>query len=413
MKVLKFTTAGSVDDGKSTLIGRLLFDTKSLTVDQIEAIERASKRKGNGELDLSLATDGLIAEREQGITIDVAHIYFSTLKRKFIIADTPGHVEYTRNMITGASSSQAALILIDARNGLLEQTKRHLYITNLLRIKEVVVCINKMDLVNFDENIFYSISSEVQKYSQGLQHNDYHLDFFPISAKLGDNVVTKSTNMPWYTGGPLLPFLEEMQIEEDSTLPARFAVQQVIRVDNEQYHDYRAFAGKMKSGTLKTGDTVISLPSGRTSVIKQIERFDETLHEASAGQSVSIILTDEIDVSRGSLLVKTEQQPAPLREINATICWMTTEKMNVASKYILQHGISRTPAKFDNIMSVLDPETLISKDSAYLDLNAIAEVKIRTANPVFADTFEKNPSNGSFIMIDGQTNNTVAVGFIR
>jgi len=413
MKVLKFTTAGSVDDGKSTLIGRFLYDTKSLTVDQIEAIDKASKRKGNHELDLSLATDGLIAECEQGITIDVAHIYFSTLKRKFIIADTPGHVEYTRNMITGASSSQAALILIDARNGMLEQTKRHLYITNLLRIKEVIICINKMDLVGFDEKIFYSISAEVKKYAEGLFHSDFNFHFFPISAKLGDNVVSRSANMSWYTGEPLLSFLENLEIEEDEALPARFAVQYVIRTDNDTMHDYRAFAGKVKSGVFKVGDEVMAFPSARTSKIKSIDRFDESLQSTSAGESVAISLSDEIDISRGCLLVKKDEIPQSLRDINATICWMSTEKMNPASRYTLQHGITRTLAKIDTVKSILDPGTLMCSDRSEMALNDIADVTIRTAGQVYADTFEKNHANGSFIIIDSQTNNTVAVGFVR
>jgi sulfate adenylyltransferase subunit 1 len=413
MNVLKFTTAGSVDDGKSTLIGRFLYDTKSLTTDQIEAIEKASRRKGNHELDLSLATDGLIAEREQGITIDVAHIYFSTLKRKFIIADTPGHVEYTRNMITGASSSQAALILIDARNGMLEQTKRHLYITNLLRIKEVIVCINKMDLVGFDEKIYYSISADLKKYAEGLFHNDFSLHFFPISAKLGDNVVSTSSNMPWYHGEPLLSFLENLKIEEDDSLPARFAVQYVVRTDNDKMRDYRAFAGKMKSGVFKVGDEVMAFPSARTSTIKSIDRFEESLQSVGAGESVAISLTDEIDISRGCLLVKKDEIPQSLREMNATICWMSTDKMNPAARYTLQHGITRTPAKIDFVKSILDPGTLQNTDRIEVVLNDIADVSIRTANQVYADNYEKNHSNGSFIIIDNQTNNTVAVGFVR
>ena len=413
MKVLKFTTAGSVDDGKSTLIGRFLYDTKSLTTDQIEAIHKASLRKGNNELDLSLATDGLIAEREQGITIDVAHIYFSTLKRKFIIADTPGHVEYTRNMITGASNSQAALILIDARNGVVEQTKRHLYITNLLRIKEVIVCINKMDLVNFDEKVYYAISADVQKYSQGLYHNDFKLHFIPISAKLGDNVVEKSKNMNWYSDVPLLSYLENVKIEPEESLPARFSVQYVIRTDNDQKRDYRAYAGKVKSGTLKTGDTIVALPVGRTSKIKAIERFDETLKEAHAGESVSILLEDDIDISRGNLIVKADQQPSSAKELDATICWMTSDKFNPSSKFILQQGVSQTPAKLDAVNRILDPATLNYSDTTEIYLNAIADVKVRCASTVFTDKYEDNPACGNFILIDSQSNNTVAVGFVR
>ncbi len=413
MNVLKFTTAGSVDDGKSTLIGRFLYDTKSLTTDQIEAIERASKRKGLSEIDLSLATDGLIAEREQGITIDVAHIYFSTPKRKFIIADTPGHVEYTRNMITGASSSKAALILIDARNGMLEQTKRHLYITNLLRIKEVIICINKMDLVDYNQQVYNKIVDDVKNYANGLYHSDFNLHFFPISARLGDNVVTSSKNMPWFTDKPLLPFMEELNIEENQALPARFAVQYVIRVDNEKIRDYRAFAGKVKSGVFQIGDEVLVLPTNRTSKIIGIERFTEKLNKAVAGESVAILLADDIDVSRGSIITKINDTPQALKSFRATICWLSTEPANLATRYILQHGIARTPSKIDSVLSILDPNTLSEIKEKQIVLNEIAEVNIRTANAIYADNYENNPANGAFILIDPQTNNTVAVGFVR
>jgi len=413
MKVLKFATAGSVDDGKSTLIGRLLYDTRSLTRDQIEAIEKASLKKGLNEPDLALATDGLVAEREQGITIDVAHIYFSTPRRKFIIADTPGHVEYTRNMITGASSSDAVLILIDARNGMVEQTKRHLYVSNLMRIREVVVCVNKMDLVAFEEQVFYTISSEIQQYAEGLYHNDFNFHFIPVSAKYGDNIVTVSARMPWYKGQPLLSLLENLEVEKHNELPARYVVQHVIRTDNEKFPDYRALAGKMKSGRLQVGDKVMVLPSGRMTAIKSIERYTERLSSVSAGESVSLVLLDDVDASRGSLIVKIDEVPLPLKNFNATLCWLSTFPGNLSGHYLLQHGVSCTPVKITQIHSVLNPATLQKEERNVLGLNDIAEVSLRTGGYVYADVFEHNPANGSFILIDTQTNHTVAVGFVR
>jgi len=414
MNVLKFTTAGSVDDGKSTLIGRLLLDTNSLTTDQLDAINKASAKKGSAEPDLSLATDGLIAEREQGITIDVAHIYFTTLKRKFIIADTPGHVEYTRNMITGASNSQAALILIDARNGIIEQTKRHLYITSLLRIKEVVVCINKMDLVNYNENVYYQIAADVKKYADGLTFHEFNFRYIPISAKLGDHVVKPSTNMPWYQQEPLLTYLENLNVSSEDNHPARFAVQYVIRTDHSEKRDYRAYAGILYSGTLKAGDRVTALPNGRSSVIKAIERYTEQPDVACAGESISILLEDDIDISRGNFIVPSDLQPEARKEFQAMICWLNNSPLQPGSKYILQHGIYKTPVKIDQISRILDPETLEYSDQNHLvGLNAIADVHVRSANPVYADSFASNKSNGAFILIDPQTNNTVGVGFVN
>jgi len=414
MKVLKFTTAGSVDDGKSTLIGRLLYDTNSLSTDRIEAIKQASIKKGLDEMDLSFATDGLTAEREQGITIDVAHIYFHTSKRKFIIADTPGHVEYTRNMITGASNSQSTIILIDARNGIIEKTRRHLFITHLLKIKNVAVCINKMDLVAYSQDRFNQLADEVSIYADQLISDGMQLTFFPISAKEGDNVVNKSSKMDWYKGETLLDFLENVNIKDQENLPARFNVQYVIRPDQNEYTDYRGYAGKVVSGSYKIGDIIIALPSGRKSVITAIHRFKEKLTQANAGESVTLLLEHDIDISRGNLIVAENNTIQGKKDFNATICWMASTPLGSNQKFHLQYGAAKTIAKIQSIQSVINPQTLEhSSASAEISLNTLAEVQIKTANDVFLDTFHENPRNGAFILIDNINNNTVGVGFIN
>lgn len=414
MDILRIATAGSVDDGKSTLIGRLLYDTKSITKDKLEAVEASSRRKGLDFTDLSLLTDGLIAEREQGITIDVAHIYFSTENRKYIIADTPGHIEYTRNMITGASNAEASIVLIDARNGVIEQTRRHLFISSLLRIETVFVCINKMDLVDFDEAVFNEIKEEVQTLADKIGYEGA-LDFIPIVAKDGDNVVEGSERMDWYDGRPLLTYLEELPIHKnDALLPARFPVQFVIRPHSEKFHDFRGYAGKLTSGTLRKGDKVTVLPSLKSSTIKSIHQADEELNIAKAGESIVIELIDDVDISRGNMIVHVDAPHTQINSFTATITWMNEQPMSSGKSFILQHGVNTTKAKVTSLQSVLDIHTMEEttvKNS--LQLNDIGRATIKTAKPVFADLYKENPRNGSFILIDEFTNNTVAVGFIE
>ncbi|HMJ68127.1 MAG TPA: GTP-binding protein [Cyclobacteriaceae bacterium] len=411
MEVLRISTAGSVDDGKSTLIGRLLYETNSITVDKLEAIERASQRKGIGFVDLSLLTDGLIAEREQGITIDVAHIYFHTSHRKFIITDAPGHVEYTRNMITGASKADVSLILIDARKGVLEQTHRHYFISNLLRISRVIVCVNKMDLVGFDEAPFREIEKSFLDFAKQIQFPGQEITVMPVSSLLGDNITRKSESMGWFDGEPLLKQLETIQVNADlDKKPARFPVQYVVRPRNESHRDFRGYAGRLLSGTLSVGDEVVIQPSGRKSKVSRISMFDEELREASAKESVVVELEDNVDVSRGDWLVP-ESQPAVLRtEIEANICWLNAEPFNSGKVYLLQHGASLTKAKVTQINYVQIPSTLEKTTPAQLKMNDIASVKIKTAKPLLIDSFSENKANGAFILIDEHSNNTVAVG---
>ncbi|RYZ19302.1 MAG: sulfate adenylyltransferase, partial [Chitinophagaceae bacterium] len=357
MDILRIATAGSVDDGKSTLIGRLLYDTGSIPADKLEGLEASSKRKGLDFTDLSLLTDGLIAEREQGITIDVAHIYFATNRRKYIIADTPGHIEYTRNMITGASNAQASIVLVDARNGVIEQTRRHLYISALLRLEQVFVCVNKMDLVQFGEEAFRRIEAEVR----GLVHTIGYtgeLRFLPIVAKDGDNIVTPSERMPWYEGAPLLHYLEEVPVlVAHSSLPARFPVQLVIRPHSDAYHDYRGYAGRLASGELRTGDAVQVLPSGRRSRIRRISKAEQPLEVARAGDSVTLELEDDVDSSRGTMIVPADAAPAPLQSFTATLNWMDEAALSPTKTYLLQHGTNRVKAKVA-VQSVLDVITM-------------------------------------------------------
>lgn len=412
---LKIATAGSVDDGKSTLIGRLLYDTKSLTTDKLEAIEKTSKQRGYDYLDFSLATDGLVAEREQGITIDVAHIYFSTASKSYIIADTPGHVEYTRNMVTGASTSQAAIILIDARKGVIEQTNRHFFINNLLRIKDVVVAINKMDLVDFSEDRFNEIKTDFEQLIAKREYQDQKITFIPVSALKGDNVVNASENTPWYNGQTLLEHLEELDLQDIyNTGTPRFPVQYVIRPKTDEHHDFRGFAGKVYGGELNVGDEVVALPSQTRSRIKEIYFYDKKYETASRRTSVTITLEDEINVSRGDMLVKVDDLPTIEKQFTATVSWMDAKKLTPGAKYIVQHGVNKVLAKVDNIHHKINPDySGIEEDVQGLGMNDIAKVSFRLNKPIFYDAFKDHRTNGSFILIDSQSNTTAGVGFIE
>ena len=415
MEVLHITTSGSVDDGKSTLIGRLLYDTQSIPQDKMEALHAASKRKGLDFTDLSLLTDGLVAEREQGITIDVAHIYFSTPNRKYIIADTPGHIEYTRNMVTGASTAQVSLILIDARKGIVEQTYRHFFIASLLRIPYLVVCVNKMDLVDYDEARFNQIVEDFQQMVASASFQAPSIKFVPISSLYGENVAGKSEKISWYKGESLLEYLEQITFDHaDSSHPARFPVQSVIRPMTKDFHDFRGFAGKVASGHFNVGDEIISLPSQQKSRIKTIEQFETKLSTAHARESVVITLEDEIDTSRGSMLAKTDNVPSLLKEITAQVCWMDQQKLIPGKAYLLQHGINRVKAKVQQIQYVIDvTNNKILEDKKEMGLNDIGKITLKTAQPVFADAYSVNPANGAFILVDEFSNATVAVGFVE
>jgi sulfate adenylyltransferase subunit 1 len=413
MDILRIATAGSVDDGKSTLIGRLLYETKSITKDKIEALEMASKRKGLDFLDLSLLTDGLIAEREQGITIDVANIYFSTPQRKYIIADTPGHFEYTRNMVTGASNTKVSMILVDARNGVLEQTFRHFFIASMLRIPKVIVCINKMDLVGYSEERFNEIKSEITKLASKVSFDGQEITFIPMSSLYGQNISVKSTEMLWYQGETLLNELENTSFDETKK-PARFPVQFVVRPKTDEFHDYRGYAGKIASGSFAVGDEIKVLPTDQVTKIATIEKFGQKLQSAGAKESVVITLERDVDVSRGNMLVKTKSELVPLKEITAKICWMDTQPLVAGKIYILQHGINDSKAKIIAISSkedVVNQDTIVEEVSE-LKLNEIGEITLKTAKPIFADKFEYNPANGAFILIDEYSHGTVGVGFV-
>ncbi len=412
-EVLRIATAGSVDDGKSTLIGRLLYDTNSITADKLYAIEESSKRKGLDYTDLSLLTDGLVAEREQGITIDVAHIYFSTPNRKFIIADTPGHIEYTRNMVTGASNADVSIVLVDARNGLVEQTHRHLYISHLLRVPKVIVCINKMDLVDYSEARFNEIVADFQALIAKEELADLELEFIPVSSLYGENIVSRTKVLSWYKGQSLLEVLETVEVHaQDTEAAARFPVQYVIRPKSEEYHDYRGYAGKVASGTFSVGDEVAVLPSGQTSRIKSIDRFDEALQEATPKQSVTINLEDDIDISRGDMLVKTAA--TPLKALTSDICWMDSAPLVSGKTYKLQHGINESKVKVTSINYRVDTSSLLKEETiGELGLNDIGEISLKSAKPILADTYEENRSTGAFILVDEFTNNTVGVGFVK
>ena len=414
MEVLKIATAGSVDDGKSTLIGRLLYDTQSLTTDKIEAIEKSSKQKGYDYLDFSLATDGLVAEREQGITIDVAHIYFSTAKKSYIIADTPGHVEYTRNMVTGASTSQVSIILIDARKGVIEQTYRHFFINNLLRIKDVIVAINKMDLVDYSEEVFNKIKADFQALNAKSAYKEQNVSYIPLSAINGGNVAHKSENMPWYTGQTVLEHLENLEpkdIYENGK--ARFPVQTVIRPKTEEYHDFRGYAGKLYGNNIKVGDDVTVLPSLTKSKITNIHFFDKQYDEATAGSSITIELDNDISVTRGDMIVKSDELPRIEKDITTTICWMDSKKLVAGTKYLIQHNTNRVLAKIESVNNVIATDYSGVTPSSQLAINEIGEVTIKLSKALYFDTYNENKSNGAFILIDTATNTTAGVGFIK
>jgi sulfate adenylyltransferase subunit 1 len=414
MDLLRFTTAGSVDDGKSTLIGRLLYDSKAIFEDQLEAMETSSKARGDENVNLALLTDGLRAEREQGITIDVAYRYFATPKRKFIIADTPGHIQYTRNMVTGASTANLAIVLIDARKGVIEQTCRHSFIANLLRIQHVVVCVNKMDLVDWDEGVFNKIVDDFKSFASRLD-NIVDVTFIPASALIGDNIVDKSKNMPWYQGPTLLYHLETVYIGADENhVEARFPVQWVIRPHSDEYHDFRGFAGRVAGGVFKAGDDVTVLPSGFTTKIKAIESMDGPQQEVFAPMSATITLEDEIDMSRGDMLVKANNQPVPTQDIDAMVCWFSSDKpLAGRGKYILRHTTKEVKAIVTEVCYKININTLRKiEDDLTLNLNDIGRIKVRTSAPLIADSYKSNRTTGSFVLIDELTNATVAAGMI-
>jgi sulfate adenylyltransferase subunit 1 len=413
MDLLRFTTAGSVDDGKSTLIGRLLYDSKSIFEDQLEAIEESSRKKGDENVNLALLTDGLKAEREQGITIDVAYRYFATPNRKFIIADTPGHIQYTRNMVTGASTANLAIILIDARKGVIEQTKRHSFIANLLRIQHIVVAVNKMDLVNYDQKIYDEIVSDFKSFASRLD-NIVDIECIPISALNGDNIVEKSDKMPWFQGSSLLYHLENVYVGGDENhVQARFPVQWVIRPQSDKFHDFRGFAGRVAGGVFKPGDDVTVMPSGFSTKVKQVLQDEKELEEAYAPQSVTITLEDEIDISRGDMLVKPNNLPRQGQDVEAMICWFSNTNLNPKGKFIVRHTSRETKAIVQKINYKVDIDTLRKlEDTDSFTLNEIGRISLRTAAPLFYDSYNKNRNTGSFILIDPGTNETVAAGMI-
>ena len=413
MDLLRFTTAGSVDDGKSTLIGRLLYDSKSIFEDQLEAIEESSRKKGDENVNLALLTDGLKAEREQGITIDVAYRYFATPKRKFIIADTPGHIQYTRNMVTGASTANLAIILIDARKGVSEQTKRHTFIANLLRIQHVVVAVNKMDLVDYDQDVYDKIVADYKAFASRLD-NIVDITPIPISALNGDNVVDKSKSMTWFEGASLLYHLENVYVGGDENhIQARFPVQWVIRPQSDKFHDFRGFAGRVAGGVFKPGDFVTVMPSGFATKVKNIHQDEKEIQEAFAPKSVTITLEDEIDISRGDMLVKANNPPKQGQDIEAMICWFSNTNLNPRGKFVIQHTTKETKAIVQEISYKVDINTLRKEeDTSSFSLNEIGRVSIRTAAPLFYDSYNKNRQTGSFILIDPGTNETVATGMI-
>ena len=410
--LLRFTTAGSVDDGKSTLIGRLLYDSKSIFEDQLEAVESASNQKGIDGTDLSLLTDGLKAEREQGITIDVAYRYFATPKRKFIIADTPGHIQYTRNMVTGASTADLAIILIDARHGLLEQTHRHSFIASLLGLQHVVVCVNKMDLVEYSEERFNEIVSAYKEFSSRLNITD--IKFIPISALHGDNVVESSENTPWYGGGTLLHHLETVHVGADRNLQdCRFPIQYVIRPQTDAHRDFRGYAGRVASGVFKVGDDVVAMPSGQTSKIKEIFVGDAHVDKAFPPLSVAITLEDDIDLSRGDMLARPNNQPSRSKLLDAKICWLSETPLNLGTKYILRHTSSESQSRIAKIHHEIDINTLHRVEGVTeISVNAIARIQIKTASEVLVDDYRRNKTTGSFLLIDPSTHQTVAAGVI-
>lgn len=411
-QLLRFTTAGSVDDGKSTLIGRLLYDSKSIFEDQLAAVEKTSKRKGHETVDLALFTDGLRDEREQGITIDVAYRYFTTPKRKFIIADTPGHIQYTRNMVTGASTANVAIILIDARKGVIEQTKRHSYIASLLGIGHIIVCINKMDLVGYDEVIFNDIIDQYESISSKMMIKDVR--YIPISALKGDNVVNRSENMPWYQNAPLLNTLEIIHISSDNNMiDARFPVQTVLRPQSGEHRDYRGYAGRVASGIYRVGDEIKVLPSGFTSKIASINAYENNIEEAFAGMSIAMTLEDDIDISRGDMIVKVNNVPQSTQDITAMICWLNSANAVPRAKYVLKHTSNEQKAVIKEVLYKVNIDTFKRiEDDKELSMNDICKMSLRITAPIMADAYDVNRETGSFILIDEHTNETVAAGMI-
>ena len=413
MDLLRFATAGSVDDGKSTLIGRLLLDAKGIFEDQLAAVEATSKSRGDDYTDLSLLTDGLRSEREQGITIDVAYRYFATPKRKFIIADTPGHVQYTRNMVTGASTADLGLVLVDARQGLTEQSRRHAVLLSLLRVPHLVLAVNKMDLVDYDEAVFDRIHAEFTSFAAKLNIPD--LEIIPISALKGDNVVTRSEHMDWYSGQSLMHHLENVHVASDRDLvDTRFPVQYVVRPKSDAYHDYRGYAGRVAGGVLKPGDDVLVLPSGMTSKIAGIDLFDQEVEEAFPPMSVTVRLEDDVDVSRGDMICRPQNAPKPSQDIDAMICWMTNEPLRPRQKLAIKHTTRSGRALVKDIQYRLDVNTLHrDKETKELGLNEIGRVQLRTTVPLLCDPYAKNRTTGSFILVDEATGVTVGAGMIN
>ncbi|HET8887181.1 MAG TPA: GTP-binding protein [Salinimicrobium sp.] len=411
-QLLRFTTAGSVDDGKSTLIGRLLYDSKSIFEDQLAAVSATSAKKGHEGVDMALFTDGLRDEREQGITIDVAYRYFTTPKRKFIIADTPGHIQYTRNMVTGASTANAALILVDARHGVIEQTKRHSFIASLLNIPHIIVCINKMDLVDFSEEVFNNILAEFEQFSSKLLVKDVR--FIPISALKGDNVVNRSENMDWYQGGTLLNILETLHISSDiNKIDARFPVQTVLRPQREGFIDYRGYAGRVSSGIYRIGDEVTVLPSGFTSKIKSMNSGEKELEEAYAPMSISMTLEDDIDVGRGDMIVRKNNQPEATQEFDVMLCWLNNSPAKPRAKYFIRHSSKEERAMIKEVVYKMDINTFErDNEGKDLNMNDISRVTIRTTRPLMIDSYRDNRNTGSIILIDEATNETVAAGMV-
>ncbi len=412
MDLLRFSTAGSVDDGKSTLIGRLMYDTKSIFQDQMDAMEESSRNRGDEHVNLALLTDGLKAEREQGITIDVAYRYFATPKRKFIIADTPGHIQYTRNMVTGASTANLAIILIDARKGVIEQTKRHSFIASLLQIKHIIVCINKMDLVDYSEEVFEEIQKDFLSFDAKLEIPD--IRFIPISALNGDNVVDKSTNMDWYKGPSLLWTLENVQVASDRNfIDSRMPVQWVIRPQSDKYHDFRGYAGLIGGGIFRKGEEVVVLPSGFTTRIKSISTMNGELEEAFAPMSVAMTLEDEIDISRGDMLAKPNNQPTVGQDIELMVCWLNVTPLKLGGKYLVKHTTNEAKCIIKEVKYKVNVNTLEkNEEDKELSANDIGRITIKTARPLLYDSYRKNRNTGSLIIIDEFTHETVGAGMI-
>jgi sulfate adenylyltransferase subunit 1 len=410
--LLRFITCGSVDDGKSTLIGRLLYDTKTIFEDQLQNIERTSQMRGEEYVNLALLTDGLRAEREQGITIDVAYRYFATPRRKFIMADTPGHIQYTRNMVTGASTANLALVLVDARKGVIEQTCRHTFITSLLKIDHIILCVNKMDLVDYSQEVYEKIKTDFQDFISRLDIADVR--YVPVSALQGDNIVNKSEKMPWYEGSTLLYMLENVHLGSDlNHVDPRFPVQYVLRPQSTEYHDFRGYAGRVEGGVFKPGDEVLVLPSGFTSTVKTIETFDGPVEEAFAPMSVVVTLNDEIDISRGDMIVKPNNQPEVSQDLEIMVCWMSEKPLVKGKKYIVRHTTKEAKCLVKDIRYKMNINTLHKiEDDLNIGLNDIGRITLRTTLPLFYDNYRKNTGTGSLILVDEFTNETVAAGII-